>query len=163
MKSLHEAMRYKPVVSDNKFAAFIESIVEDDLDDPELVNAMRCKPPESKNQMQASGVEKQYASPRSGKTKCKPMGSENKMQVLGVKTQDDMKKAKSEESKDAETKELIKRISPKHKFCSTYACTCECLTNGRCIERLASNISQIFIANVENSNLAEKIKKIIVK
>ena len=104
MKSLHEAMRYKAVVSENKFAAFIESIVEDDLDDPELVNAMRCKPPESKKQMQASGVEKQYASPRSGKTKCKPMGSENKMQVLGVKTQDDMKKAKSEESKDAETK-----------------------------------------------------------
>ena len=38
MKSLHEAMKYKLIISKNKFAAFIEGIVEDDLDDPEFVS-----------------------------------------------------------------------------------------------------------------------------
>ena len=38
METLHEAMTYKFIISKNKFAAFIEGIVEDDLDDPEFVS-----------------------------------------------------------------------------------------------------------------------------
>ena len=43
MKSLHEAMKYKLIISKNKFAAFIEGIVEDDLDDPEFVTQKKIK------------------------------------------------------------------------------------------------------------------------
>ena len=57
-----------------------------------------------------------------------------------------------------ETIQPIKRISPKQKFCSTYACNRACSTNGECIESLASNISLIFIANVENQEFVEKLK-----
>ena len=35
---LKRRMKYKLIISKNKFAAFIEGIVEDDLDDPEFVS-----------------------------------------------------------------------------------------------------------------------------